>query len=134
MAKIDSYTNDSVMNDADTLIGTDGAVGVDFGKTKEFRLGSIKTYCRSYAVWFVKTILEDGVVADIANAYENTIGNIVYSAGPSGTTKLTLAGAFPNIEKVVVFSNGVAGSPVFTHTTDFINVPTSNFIEVRVYY
>jgi hypothetical protein len=133
MAKIDSYNLESPINNADTLIGTNGVAGTDFGKTKEFQLIDIKNYINSYKVWFVQTMIVDGVIEEVLKTFENTIGNLVYSPGASGSTKLTLAGAFTDINKIVVFSNGVPGTPILTHTVDYINVPTTNFIEVRVY-
>ena len=36
MATIDSYASDATIDPADKLIGTDGSVGVDAGKTKNF--------------------------------------------------------------------------------------------------
>tara|TARA_Y100000385_G_scaffold156722_1_gene162463 strand:+ start:171 stop:443 length:273 start_codon:yes stop_codon:yes gene_type:complete len=44
MATINSYENDSVINAADKVIGSDGAVGVDQGKTKNFSVSSLTTY------------------------------------------------------------------------------------------
>ena len=44
MATINSYENDSVINAADKVIGSDGAVGADQGKTKNFSVSSLTTY------------------------------------------------------------------------------------------
>ena len=44
MATINSYENDSVINAADKVIGSDGAVGADQGKTKNFSVSSLATY------------------------------------------------------------------------------------------
>ena len=44
MANINNYSNDTVINSADKLIGTDGAIGADLGKTKNFTASSLSTY------------------------------------------------------------------------------------------
>lgn len=44
MATINTYENDSVINPADKVIGSDGAVGADLGKTKNFTVSSLTTY------------------------------------------------------------------------------------------
>jgi len=44
MANINNYSNDTVINSADKLIGTDGAIGADLGKTKNFTVSSLSTY------------------------------------------------------------------------------------------
>jgi hypothetical protein len=44
MATINSYENDSVINAADKVIGSDGAVGSDLGKTKNFSVSSLTTH------------------------------------------------------------------------------------------
>ena len=44
MANINNYSSDTVINSADKLIGTDGAIGSDLGKTKNFTVSSLSTY------------------------------------------------------------------------------------------
>jgi hypothetical protein len=44
MATIDSYASDATIDPADKLIGTDGSVGVDAGKTKNFTVSNLSTY------------------------------------------------------------------------------------------
>lgn len=44
MARIQTYTNDVDIDDLDRLVGTDGTIGVDLNKTKNFTLGDIKQY------------------------------------------------------------------------------------------
>ena len=44
MANINNYSSDTVINSADKLIGTDGAIGADLGKTKNFTVSSLSTY------------------------------------------------------------------------------------------
>lgn len=44
MARIQTYNNDVDIEDADKLVGTDGTIGVNLNKTKNFALGDIKKY------------------------------------------------------------------------------------------
>lgn len=44
MAKIDTYGLDSSIDPSDKVIGTDGAVGVDQGKTKNFTISTLTSY------------------------------------------------------------------------------------------
>lgn len=47
MAIINEYDNDGTINAEDKLIGSDGAVGVDYGKTKNYTIASIASYISS---------------------------------------------------------------------------------------
>jgi hypothetical protein len=47
MANINNYSNDTVINPADKVIGSDGAIGADLGKTKNFSVSSLTTYISS---------------------------------------------------------------------------------------
>lgn len=44
MARIQTYDEDTSIEDSDKLVGTDGTAGVDLNKTKNFTLGGIKKY------------------------------------------------------------------------------------------
>jgi hypothetical protein len=44
MAKITTYVEDNSILDADKLVGTDGNVGSQYGKTKNFTVGSLKQH------------------------------------------------------------------------------------------
>lgn len=44
MAKITTYVDDTNIIDADKLVGTDGNVGSQYGKTKNFTVGGLKQY------------------------------------------------------------------------------------------
>lgn len=133
MARIQVYPLDGDLDGADMLVGTDGTPGVDLNKTKNFTLSDLKNYINSYEIYFIKSMVVDGVIEEVLNTYENTIGDIVVSAGPSGSTTLTLNGAFTNINKIVIFCNGEPTSPILTHDDNHINVPTTAFIELRIY-
>ena len=47
MANISSYTSDATIDPLDKVIGTDGTTGVDQGKTKNFSVSALTTYCSS---------------------------------------------------------------------------------------
>jgi hypothetical protein len=44
MATISSYDNDSTINPLDKLIGSDGSIGVDNGKTKNYTVSALREY------------------------------------------------------------------------------------------
>lgn len=44
MANIGTYSNDSTINAADKLIGSDGTSGADSGKTKNYTVSSLTTH------------------------------------------------------------------------------------------
>ena len=47
MANISTYTTDTTIDPADKVIGTDGATGVDQGKTKNFTVSTLTTYIKA---------------------------------------------------------------------------------------
>ena len=49
MASINTYQLDSVIDPNDKVIGTDGTLGVDAGKTKNFTVSSLQTYINANA-------------------------------------------------------------------------------------
>jgi len=44
MARIETYDLDSVINDADKVIGSDGVVGPNYGVTKNYTIGELKDH------------------------------------------------------------------------------------------
>jgi hypothetical protein len=44
MARIQTYNIDSLIEGSDKLVGTDGTIGLELNKTKNFTLGGIKAY------------------------------------------------------------------------------------------
>lgn len=44
MANIGTYSNDSTIDPADKLIGSDGTSGADAGKTKNYTVSSLSTH------------------------------------------------------------------------------------------
>lgn len=55
--KIQNYTIDAQLNDSDMIIGTDGAIGTDFKRTKNFTLGDLKNYMSGASNYKVYTAL-----------------------------------------------------------------------------
>ena len=49
MASINTYQLDSVIDPNDKVIGTDGTLGADAGKTKNFTVSSLQTYINTNA-------------------------------------------------------------------------------------
>lgn len=68
MARIKKYGLDTTIDPADKVIGTDGTPGDDFGKTKNFSIGSLQTYFGSDAIFTKKIILENTQIADLGTA------------------------------------------------------------------
>lgn len=68
MARIKTYGLDSSINAADKVVGTDGTPGDDFGKTKNFSIGSLQTYFGSDTIFTKKIILENTQIADLGTA------------------------------------------------------------------
>ena len=123
---------------------TDTVIGVQYEEMKDpavknFSINDIAALVPAqpaqlpYKVYMFKLDRSTGVPITLQD-YENTIGLIVLSNGPSGTVKATLAGAFTT-DKVIIFTQGVPSSPIFSSTVNDINFSgaTSNFIEIRVY-
>jgi hypothetical protein len=90
-------------------------------------------FIRAYKAYMFKLDRSTGVPIS-SQDYENTIGPMSLTNGPTGTVKATLAGAFPT-NKVIIFTQGVPASPAFSSTVNDINFSgsTDNFIEIRVY-
>jgi len=65
MARIKTYALDSQIDPADKVIGSDGTPGNDFGKTKNFSIGSLQTYFGSDTIFTKKIILENATIADL---------------------------------------------------------------------
>lgn len=87
MARIKTYTLDSEINPADKVIGTDGAVGVNFGKTKNYSISDLASYFSSgegaagasaYQIWLNNG--NTGTEQDFLNSLIGAAG----SQGPTG--------------------------------------------------
>jgi hypothetical protein len=66
MARIQTYNNDVDIDDADKLVGTDGTVGADLNKTKNFALGDIKAYACDSPVLTNVPVYADNAAAVLA--------------------------------------------------------------------
>ena len=101
MATINSYENDSVINAADKVIGSDGAVGVDQGKTKNFSVSSLKNF-----------IAKTNVVQTQVNLDQDDI----LSLNNQGSVELIPA---PGEGKIIVVEACAYHSPAPTTGTSF---------------
>lgn len=63
MARIQTYDNDVNIDAADRLVGTDGTVGEDLNKTKNFTLGDIKAYASGSIVLTNVPVYADNAAA-----------------------------------------------------------------------
>ena len=84
MARIKTYNLDSEINPADKVVGTDGQVGVNLGKTKNYSISSLASYFSSgegaagasaYQVW-----LDNGNTGTIQDFLDSLVG----AAGSQG--------------------------------------------------
>ena len=117
MARIVTYTSDTVINDDDKVIGSDGVEGLNNGKTKNYPISTLKSYINSGVnllgwaryddtVYTVsnKLALTDGVVVTLPN----NAGNVVSSPSAptfynSATQKLQATGVNNCYMLTVVF-------------------------------
>ena len=124
MARIVTYTSDTVINDDDKIIGSDGVEGVNNGKTKNYPVSTLKTYFNAGVnllgwaryddtVYTVsnKLALTDGVTVTLPN----NAGNIVSSpSAPTfynpGTQKLQATGVGNVYMLTIVFKASAANA------------------------
>ena len=124
MARITTYTSDTVINDDDKIIGSDGVEGVNNGKTKNYPVSTLKTYFNTgvnLLGWaryddtvytsLNKLDLTDGVFVTIPN----NAGNIVSSPSApafydSATQKLQATGVNNVYMLTVVFKASAANT------------------------
>lgn len=82
MARITSYSADSEIIDADKIVGTDGNVGSQYGKTKNFTLGDIKQYVKepySYKVFTALLTQSGGDVSSTTIGDEYLLKGVTYT-------------------------------------------------------
>lgn len=82
MANISIYELDGTIDPNDKVIGTDGTVGVDNGKTKNFSVSGLGAYINALGVETVST--SDGTFIDLT-PNTPTIGDVVVTADLSAT-------------------------------------------------
>ena len=124
MARIVTYTLDTVIHDDDKVIGSDGVEGVNNGKTKNYTVGELKTHINSGinllgwaryddTVYTVsnKLALTDGVVVTLPNNGGNVVSSpsapVFYN---SGTQKLQATGVNNCYMLTVVFTASAANA------------------------
>ena len=114
MARIITYATDSIIHDADKVIGTDGVEGANFGKTKNYTISDLKSHINTginLLGWARYDALTDGVVVTLPN----NAGNIVSSPSApvfynSSTQKLQATGVNNVYMLTVVFKASAANA------------------------
>jgi len=99
MAVINTYSNDSVIHGNDKLIGSDGTVGADNGKTKNYTVSSLAQWVGTDGLsgtCNLGSVTTNGKVKVTVNAISGTNG---------GTTNLTASNHF-NFISYVGANNG----------------------------
>jgi hypothetical protein len=87
MARLENYTNDSVINSADKLIGTDGAQSAN-NATKNFEVGALKTHVNT-DVSITGTGSIDGATLSMPNLPESDPAVAGRLWNDSGTLKVS---------------------------------------------
>lgn len=149
MARLENYTNDSVINSADKLIGTDGAQSAN-NATKNFEIGALKTFInadavpyKSYAAIVSQSGTGDPTATQLSN---NTTYTYTWTRGGNGEYSITASGNAFTENKTIVFLNGGSAEnnhdiawnrisdteiQVLTHNSD--GKLTNASFEVRIY-
>ena len=124
MARIVTYTSDTVIHDDDKVIGSDGVEGANNGKTKNYTVGELKTHINTginLLGWaryddtvytsLNKLALTDGVVVTLPNNGGNVVSSpsapVFYN---SGTQKLQATGVNNCYMLTVVFKASAANA------------------------
>ena len=101
MARIQIYPLDTDLDGADKLVGTDGTVGADLNKTKNFTLSDLKHFVRPCKV-YTTLLSQSGTTPPTATVLDNTIGTITFTYEGAGAYLATSAGLF-TADKTVTF-------------------------------
>ena len=102
MARIQIYPLDTDLDGADKLVGTDGTVGADLNKTKNFTLSDLKHFVRPCKVYTALLSQPGDTSAPTAIELDNTIGTITFTYEDIGAYSATSAGLF-TADKTVTF-------------------------------
>lgn len=94
MARIQVYPLDTNLEGSDKLVGTDGTVGAELNKTKNFTLSDLKNFIRPYGVYNA-LLTQNGTSAPTATVLENDLGTATFTYEGIGTYHLHCTGAFP---------------------------------------
>lgn len=95
----------------------------------------------NYKIYNAK-INQTGGSAPVASVITNTLSAIpVWSRSSAGMYLLTLAGEFPDVNKILVFDNGIAGAfsitnpgNTYTSATVFAQISSPNAISFTTFY
>ncbi len=109
MANIGTYSNDSTIDPADKLIGTDGTSGADSGKTKNYTISALTTHISDglggYPVYTV-LLNQSGTAAPVATILKNTTGKtFTWTRQSAGNYTITASSALFTVNKTIVFGN-----------------------------
>ena len=126
MARIQTYNVDSTIDEFDKLVGTDGTVGADLNKTKNFTLGDIRAFANLGNT--LDSVLNNG--NSVALSTTSTKGiNIDMSATPAtyqNGIKITMpqitGGMAPNSDAFVSFLNGQDPATLTNFVSSFYSV------------
>ena len=87
MSKIDLYGTDSVIQDEDKIIGTDGTSGSDSGKTKNFTVSSLTTYISA------ETLSHPVIITGLLEAADDSAAATAADAASASRSARFLPGA-----------------------------------------
>jgi hypothetical protein len=109
MANIGTYSNDSTIDPADKLIGTDGTSGADSGKTKNYTISALTTHISDglggYPV-YTALLNQSGTEAPVATILKNTTGKtFTWTRQSPGNYTVTASSALFTVNKTIVFGN-----------------------------
>ena len=111
MANIGTYSNDSTIDPADKLIGTDGTSGADSGKTKNYTISSLTTHISNnlggcgYTV-YTALLTQAGTAAPVATILQNTTNaTLTWTRQSSGNYTVTASTALFTVNKTILFLN-----------------------------
>jgi hypothetical protein len=109
MANIGTYSNDSTIDPADKLIGTDGTSGADSGKTKNYTISALTTHISDglggYPV-YTALLNQSGTEAPVATILKNTTGKtFTWTRQSAGNYTVTASSALFTVNKTIVFLN-----------------------------
>ena len=147
MANIGTYSNDSTIDPADKLIGTDGTSGADSGKTKNYTISSLTTHIANNLGYTVYTALltQAGTAAPVATILQNTTGGtFTWSRQSAANYTVTASSALFTANKTIVFLNNGSIEPSnvkWNRTSDttitLIGIADNQFtngsFEIRIY-
>lgn len=110
MARIQTYNIDSLIEGSDKLVGTDGTVGPDLNKTKNFTIGDLTTYMIGQLSDDFVTINTSQTITGAKTFATDLIANSIIKAGGSGNQFLMANGTTsttPTLQQVTDAENTI---------------------------